>query len=145
MSVFASEILDLRSSPEYLAMGYFGRLGAENKIQVKLCKRTGASDVKFDLGYARVEIGKNMPPMPHFYSVKQKASSESRPRIQDLRNGFEIRNINGGSEFVSVRGLSNLLSKRTKLEYSLSCVNSGCYKSVIDMIAERIGLVNASE
>ena len=53
MSVFASEILDLRSSPEYLAMGYFGRLGAENKIQVKLCKRTGASDVKFDLGYAR--------------------------------------------------------------------------------------------
>ena len=67
-------------------------------------------------------------------------ASDARPR-----NGFEIRNINGGSEFVSVRGLSNLLSKRTKLEYSLSCVNSGCYKSVIDMIAERIGLVNASE
>jgi hypothetical protein len=142
MSVYASEMRKFRMSPEYPSESFLNlkRTRAESELEVKLSKKTGAEEVKVDVGYTKVVSKRGYLPW-NFIDVLAGLRDSKNVVFQEDedKKGFVIRNPLG-SEFVKVRDKSSRSHNRAEMEYSNVCLDSKVYREIIDRVAKRIGL-----
>jgi hypothetical protein len=150
MTMCVAEAQKLERTPEYNSgVGLWSdirRYNMERALEADLAKQLGAWKVEIDRGYTRIYVGRKMPQMYAFSGIEDKArANDSRVKIRavDKRGkeiGFEIRNLFGKSELLKVVDESNPIAKRTKLEFSNNCLETECYKDMVDEAARILGL-----